>query len=82
MNTTFRLQNHIAKRTLGSPKLKWESGQLSRYSDGLLAGLPGFDSQKGQESILYSTALRQSLGLTQPLVCTDGSFPEVIVAGA
>jgi hypothetical protein len=32
-----------------------ETGNLRWYSDGLLAGLPGFDSRQGYEIFLYST---------------------------
>jgi hypothetical protein len=44
---------------LGSSAIKL--GELSRYSDGLRAGRPGFDSQQGQEFItidLHSTSPR------------------------
>jgi hypothetical protein len=81
MNTAFRLENHIEKAEIRGYLFICESGQLNRYSDGLLAGLPGFDSRKGQETFLYSTALRPSLAPTQPLMGTDGSFPGVTVAG-
>jgi hypothetical protein len=38
---------------------------LSRYSDGIRAGRPGFDFRQGQEVFLYSTAFRP-VGPTQP----------------
>jgi hypothetical protein len=41
-----------------------ESGLFSQYSDGLRAGLPGFDSRKCK--IFLSTTSRSVLGLTQP----------------
>jgi hypothetical protein len=41
---------------------------LSQYSDGLWAGRSGFDSWKGYEIFLYSTASRPPLGPTQPPV--------------
>jgi hypothetical protein len=41
-------------------------GRLSRYSDGLRAGRPGFDSRKGREIFLFSTASKPALGATQP----------------
>jgi hypothetical protein len=41
-------------------------GLLSRYSEGLWAGRPGFDSRKGQEIFLYSTSSRPALGPAQP----------------
>jgi hypothetical protein len=39
---------------------------LSRYSDGLWAGRPRFDSRQVQEILLSSTASRSALGPTQP----------------
>jgi hypothetical protein len=39
---------------------------LSRYSDGLQAGRPGFDSRQGQVIFLDSTASRRALELVQP----------------
>jgi hypothetical protein len=42
-----------------------EQGQLGRYSDGLPAGRPGFDSRQKQTSFLYSTASRLALWPTQ-----------------
>jgi hypothetical protein len=42
-----------------------QSGQLSQYSDGLWAGLPGFYSRHGT-IFLFSTASRPDLGPTQP----------------
>jgi hypothetical protein len=44
----------------------YEPGQLNRYSDGLRAGRPGFDSRQGQEIFLFSTASRSALRPTQP----------------
>jgi hypothetical protein len=47
--------------------LLWnELGYLGRYSDGLWARRPGFDSRQGQEIFLYSTLSRPALGSTQP----------------
>jgi hypothetical protein len=43
-----------------------EPGYLSRYSGGLPAGRPGFDSRQGQEFFLYSMASRPTLEPTQP----------------
>jgi hypothetical protein len=40
--------------------------QLSRYSDGLRVGRPGFDSRQGQGIFLLSTASRLALGPTRP----------------
>jgi hypothetical protein len=42
------------------------SGIAKRYSDGLRAGRPCFDSRRGQETFLYSTASRPALGPTLP----------------
>jgi hypothetical protein len=39
---------------------------LSRYSDGIQAGRPGFVYRQWQEIFLYSTASRPALGPTQP----------------
>jgi hypothetical protein len=39
----------------------------SQYSDGLQAGLPGFDSQQCK-IFLFSTASRPTLGPTQPSI--------------
>jgi hypothetical protein len=41
-------------------------GKLSRYSDGLRAGRPGFGSRLGTEIFLNSTGSRPALGSTQP----------------
>jgi hypothetical protein len=38
---------------------------LSRYSDRLQAGQPGFDSRQAQEIFLYSTTLTPALGPSQ-----------------
>jgi hypothetical protein len=38
-----------------------EPRQLSRYSDGLQAGQPAFNSRQGQEIFFYFTASRQAL---------------------
>jgi hypothetical protein len=38
----------------------------SRYSDGLKAGRPGFNSGQGQEIFLFPTASRLAVVLTQP----------------
>jgi hypothetical protein len=43
-----------------------EGIQLSRYSDGLGSGWPEFDSRKGKEIFIYSTASIPSLELTRP----------------
>jgi hypothetical protein len=43
-----------------------ETRDLSRYSDGLWAGRPGFDSRQRKEILLYFTASRPALGPTQP----------------
>jgi hypothetical protein len=43
-----------------------ESGKLSRYGDGLRAGRPGFDAQKGQGIFLFSIGPRLALQPTQP----------------
>jgi hypothetical protein len=43
-----------------------EPEQLSRYSNGLWAGRPGFDSRKGEESVLFSAAPRPALGPIKP----------------
>jgi hypothetical protein len=40
--------------------------ELSRYSDGLRAELPGFYSRQGQETFFYSMASRPALEPTQP----------------
>jgi hypothetical protein len=42
------------------------AGQFSRYSDGLRAGRPGFNSRQGQEIFLYSIVSTPALRLTQP----------------
>jgi hypothetical protein len=39
---------------------------VSRYSDGLHFGRPGFDSRQGQEIVLLSLASGTTLGPTQP----------------
>jgi hypothetical protein len=44
----------------------FKPGQLSRYSDGLRAGLPRFDSWQAQEICLFSTASRPAVGPAQP----------------
>jgi hypothetical protein len=44
----------------------YELGWLSRYSDGLMSGRPGFDSQQGQEIVLFSTESRGALRPSQP----------------
>jgi hypothetical protein len=52
-------------------------GQLSRYSDELWAGQPGFDSQEGQEIFLFFSV--QTGSGTHPASYTmgiRGSFPE------
>jgi hypothetical protein len=55
-----------------------EPGSLSRYSDGLRAGRPGFDSRQGKEfSLLYSV---QTGSWTHPAsypMGTGGSLPGV-----
>jgi hypothetical protein len=52
------------------------SAFTNRYSDGLRAGLPEFQSQQGQEIFLFSTAFRPAPGPTKPVVTRD-SFPMV-----
>jgi hypothetical protein len=42
-----------------------EREQLSQYGDGLRAGKPEFDTQQEQEILVFSTASRPVLGLTQ-----------------
>jgi hypothetical protein len=44
------------------------SGIANRYTDGLPDGWPCFDSRRGQEIFLYSTASRPALGSTHPPV--------------
>jgi hypothetical protein len=53
--------NEISSMTILAPNA-W----LSRYSDELRAGRPGFNSRQGQEIFLFSTAPRPALGPTQP----------------
>jgi hypothetical protein len=57
--------------------------QLSRYSDGLRPGRPGFDSWQEQVILLFSTASRPALGPTQPPIqWVPGIFAGGKVAGA
>jgi hypothetical protein len=50
------------------------SGELSRYTDGLRDGLPGFDSGSGK-IFLFSIAFRPALGLTQlPIQWVQGAL--------
>jgi hypothetical protein len=58
------MQNHgHVKRDTHTGK---EVGWLIWYSDGLLAGWPGFTFWQGQEIYLHSTASRLALRPTQP----------------
>jgi hypothetical protein len=51
-----------------------EPGYFGRISDSLRAARPGFDSQQGQESLLFSTAFRLALGPIQlPVQCVPGA---------
>jgi hypothetical protein len=43
-----------------------EPEYLIRFSCGLWAGLPEFDSRQGQEIFIFSTASKLALGHTQP----------------
>jgi hypothetical protein len=43
-----------------------EDTSITKYSDGLRAGWPGFDSRQGAKVSLHSTASRPVLGPTQP----------------
>jgi hypothetical protein len=61
---------YLTNTGLWSESLR-EPGQVSRYSDGLLAGQPGFYSCQGQEIFPYSTASRPALGPNQSLL-SDG----------
>jgi hypothetical protein len=45
-----------------------ERGWLSRLSEALAAGRPGFYSRQGQKICLFSTVSKPVLGLTQPLI--------------
>jgi hypothetical protein len=53
---------------------------LSRYSDGLRAGRPGFDSRQGQELFIYSTASNLAFGPAKlPIQWAPGAVsPEVM----
>jgi hypothetical protein len=52
-----------------------EPGQLSRYRDGLWAGLCGFVSGRDKRLILYFTASRPALEPNQlPMLWTPGAF--------
>jgi hypothetical protein len=60
---------------------KWEAGWLSRYSDGLPVGQPGFDYRhcKFCFSLLPTASPRPTLGPTQPLFqWVPGIFPRVV----
>jgi hypothetical protein len=48
------------------PTGNWEPGYLSRYSDGLQAGHPRFDSWQVQELVLFSRESRPSLEPNEP----------------
>jgi hypothetical protein len=55
-------------------RFEQKSGWLSRYTNKLQAGRPGFDSQQ-RKIFLFSTASRQALGPTQPPIqWVPGSF--------
>jgi hypothetical protein len=57
-----------------------ESGQLTRYNDGLRAS--GFDFQQGQEIFLHPTMSRPALGPNQPHIqWVPGAFPGSKAAG-
>jgi hypothetical protein len=63
--------NNLLSQTVASlinttrPRACFRKGQLSWYSDGLLAGQPGFDTRQGQGIYLYSTASAPALGPIQ-----------------
>jgi hypothetical protein len=60
-----------------APLFPREPGKLSRYSDGLRAERPEFDSQHRQEIIPYSTASRPALERTKPPAqWVPGLFPK------
>jgi hypothetical protein len=52
--------------------------ELSRYSNGLGAGSPGFYSRKEQEMFPIPTASRPALGLTRP---PNQWVPRALTAG-
>jgi hypothetical protein len=58
--------HHHISSSFPSSLFLQEPRYLSRYSDGLRAGRPEFDSPQGQEIFLYSTASRPAVGSTQP----------------
>jgi hypothetical protein len=68
------VQFYLHKLYTPSGREAWAQGQVhllpsfSLYSNELQAGRQGFDSWKGQEIFLYSTASRPSPGSTQPLI--------------
>jgi hypothetical protein len=43
-------------------------GKPRERNDGLRAGRPGFGSQQGEPTFLFSTAFRPALELTQPFI--------------
>jgi hypothetical protein len=54
-------------------------GKLSRFSDGLRAAQPGFDSRQGQEIFLYSIGPKQVMGTTHfPIQWVLGALSFVV----
>jgi hypothetical protein len=71
----FRNLDSVRENKLMFVSFSLEPGKLSRYSDGLWAGEPGFDFLQGQETFLHSTASIPDLETTKtPIKWVPGVF--------